>query len=199
MQGLCVNEPDRENPFSPPIENEAGPPFRPGRKSALRSSPRSSQVRVQCPGPALVSAATTDHTSGQHPQSSQRDIIIIIMSSGKPSATFVPGGGAGKTTWIKPEGQKTTLYTPDGAQAKPMGVKKMVPGNSVQQRIRGLQDNGIKTVPTTRKMKTPKIVTDTKESWDNEGNITREITRYITDIDGTKRTEKEVIHIPAKK
>ena len=172
------------------------------RKSSLRSSPRSPQVRVQCPGPALISAATTDRTSGQHPPSSQRDIIIIIiiiMSSGKPSATFVPGGGAGKTTWIKPEGQKTTLYTPDGAQAKPMGVKKMVPGNSVQQRIRGLQDNGIKTVPTTRKMKTPKIVTDTKESWDDKGNITREITRYITDIDGTKRTEKEVIHIPAKK
>jgi hypothetical protein len=46
-------------------------------------------------------------------------------------------------------------------------------------------------------MKTPRIITDTKESWDREGNITREITRYITEPDGTKRTEKETVYIPA--
>ena len=121
----------------------------------------------------------------------------------KPTgATAVPGGGAGQKTWIKPlpEGQKKTSYTPDGAVSQPLGVKKMAQGNSVQERIRGLQEGGIRTVPTgPRKMKTPKIVTDTKETWDREGNITREITRYITEIDGTKRTEKETVKIPAKK
>lgn len=117
-------------------------------------------------------------------------------------ATAVPGGGAGQKTWIKPlpEGQKKTTYTADGAVAQPLGVKKMVQGNAVQERIRGLQEGGIKTVPTgPRKMKTPKVVTDTKETWDKQGNITREITRYITEIDGTKRTEKEIVKIPAKK
>jgi hypothetical protein len=47
-------------------------------------------------------------------------------------------------------------------------------------------------------MKTPKIITDTKETWDKQGNITRETTRYITEIDGTKRTEKNTEYIPAK-
>lgn len=118
------------------------------------------------------------------------------------SATAVPGGGPGQKTWVKPlpEGEKKTSYTPDGAVAQPLGVKKMVQSNEVQERIRGLQEGGIRTVPTgPRKMKTPKIVTDTKETWDREGNITREITRYITEIDGTKRTEKEIVKIPAKK
>lgn len=118
------------------------------------------------------------------------------------SATAVPGGAAGQKTWIKPkpEGGKVTTYTADGAVSQPLGVKKMVQGNDVQQRIAGLQAGGISTVPMgARKMKTPKVVTDTKETWDREGNITREITRYITEIDGTKRTEKEIVKIPAKK
>jgi hypothetical protein len=84
--------------------------------------------------------------------------------------------------------------------SQPLGVKKMVQGNDVQHRIAGLQADGISTVPKgPRTMKTPKVVTDTKESWDKQGNITREITRYITEIDGTKRTEKEIVKIPAKK
>ena len=118
------------------------------------------------------------------------------------SASAVPGGAAGQKTWIKPkpEGGKTTSYTPDGAVSQPLGVKKMVQGNDVQHRIAGLQAGGFSTVPMgPRTMKTPKIVTDTKETWDKQGNITREITRYITEIDGTKRTEKEIVKIPAKK
>ena len=118
------------------------------------------------------------------------------------SASAVPGGGAGQKTWIKPkpEGGKTTSYTADGAVSQPLGVKKMVQGNDVQHRIAGLQTGGLSTVPVgPRTMKTPKIVTDTKETWDKQGNITREITRYITEIDGTKRTEKEIVKIPAKK
>jgi hypothetical protein len=75
----------------------------------------------------------------------------------------------------------------------------MVVGDSVKDRIKGLQADGIRTVPTgPRKMKTPKVVTDTKETWDKKGNITREITRYITEVDGTKRTEKRTEYIPKK-
>jgi hypothetical protein len=48
-------------------------------------------------------------------------------------------------------------------------------------------------------MKRPRISTDLNESWDKAENITREITRYITKPDGTKRTEKETVffYIPA--
>jgi hypothetical protein len=75
----------------------------------------------------------------------------------------------------------------------------MVMGNAVQNRVAGLQNDGLRTTPAaTRRMKTPKIITDTKESWDRDGNITRELTRYITEIDGTKRTEKSTEYIAAK-
>jgi len=86
------------------------------------------------------------------------------------------------------------------ATAIPNGTKvSQVQGSSVQARIKGLQADGLRTKPQgQRRMKTPKIVTDTKETWDKHGNITREITRYITEIDGTKRTEKKTEYIPAK-
>jgi hypothetical protein len=48
-----------------------------------------------------------------------------------------------------------------------------------------------------RKMLTPRIITDVKETWDQEGNIKREMTHYIEEIDGTKRTEKETVLIAA--
>jgi hypothetical protein len=70
--------------------------------------------------------------------------------------------------------------------------------SGVQDRIAGLKASGLATQNTGgKRMKTPRIITDTKESWDREGNITRELTRYITEPDGTKRTEKETIYIPA--
>jgi hypothetical protein len=70
--------------------------------------------------------------------------------------------------------------------------------SGVQDRIAGLKSSGLATQNTGgKRMKTPRIITDTKESWDREGNITRELTRYITEPDGTKRTEKETIYIPA--
>jgi hypothetical protein len=69
--------------------------------------------------------------------------------------------------------------------------------SGVQERINGLKASGLNTTNTGgRRMKTPRIITDTKESWDKEGNITREITRFITEPDGTKRTEKETLYIP---
>jgi len=81
------------------------------------------------------------------------------------------------------------------------GAKKMVVGQGIAGKVEALkqQKGGINpAIPKKRKMKTPKIVTDTKETTDAKGNITREITRYITEPDGTKRTEKEVVKIPAK-
>lgn len=79
------------------------------------------------------------------------------------------------------------------------GAVKQVIGRGVAAKVAGLQAGGMRTTaPTKRRMKTPKIVTDTKETRDKFGNITREITRYITEPDGSKRTEKETVHISAK-
>ena len=128
-----------------------------------------------------------------------------------------------KHTFAKPawtnRGKDVDEYTPDPkfeAAADPnapkntqtntgavsMGAKKMVVGEGIAGKVAALKaqpGGGINpAIVKKRKMKTPKIVTDTKETTDAQGNITREITRYITEPDGTKRTEKEVVKIPAK-
>jgi len=68
----------------------------------------------------------------------------------------------------------------------------------VMDRIQGLEDAGLQTTKRMgRKMLTPRIITDVKEMWDRDGNITREMTHYIEEPDGTKRTEKETVYIAA--
>lgn len=183
--------------------NPAQTPSQPAPSSGgLKDAPTPAPAATQPPSEPADSPEADPVSPSSTARGGAPMAIPPVPGTQPPSATAVPGGAAGQKTWIKPlpEGQKKTTYTPDGAVAQPLGVKKMVQGDDVQERIRGLQDGGISTVPVgPRKMKTPKIVTDTKESWDREGNITREITRYITEIDGTKRTEKEIVKIPAKK
>mmetsp|Transcript_12634 Transcript_12634/g.12418 ORF Transcript_12634/g.12418 Transcript_12634/m.12418 type:complete len:219 (-) Transcript_12634:623-1279(-) len=68
----------------------------------------------------------------------------------------------------------------------------------VMDRIQGLEHAGLETTKRMgRKMLTPRIITDVKEMWDRDGNITREMTHYIEEPDGTKRTEKETVYIAA--
>jgi len=68
----------------------------------------------------------------------------------------------------------------------------------VMDRIQGLEEAGLQTTNRMgRKMLTPRIITDVKEMWDRDGNITREMTHYIEAPDGTKRTEKETVYIAA--
>jgi hypothetical protein len=95
---------------------------------------------------------------------------------------------------VESSGPKNTIELRGGKSA---GEVKQVKGAGVASKIAGLQAGGLNpNVKKKRKMKTPKIVTDIKETRDPAGNITREITRYITEPDGTKRTEKEVQNIP---
>jgi len=68
----------------------------------------------------------------------------------------------------------------------------------VLERIHGLEQQGLQTKQRmSRTMLTPRIITDVKESWDHAGNIKREMTHYIENIDGTKQTKKETVVIPA--
>lgn len=68
--------------------------------------------------------------------------------------------------------------------------------DGVMDRIKELEDAGLQTKKKMgRKMLTPRIITDVKETWDEEGNIKRELTHYIEEPDGTKRTEKETVYL----
>lgn len=68
----------------------------------------------------------------------------------------------------------------------------------VMDRIKGLEDAGLQvTKKMGLKMLTPRIITDVKESWDREGNITRYMTHYIEEPDGRKHTKKETLYIAA--
>ena len=142
-----------------------------------------------------ISASEQQAHQQQQEQYSLRTTTTTTTTMSAPVHTWkMPGTKAPKST-PSPSGPNTT--------AKPGGgtYTKQVQGSGIQDRIKSMEGGGkfsAKPAPT-RKMKTPKIVTDTKETFDKEGNITREITRYITEIDGTKRTEKETELIPAQK
>jgi len=68
----------------------------------------------------------------------------------------------------------------------------------VMDRIRGLEDAGLQTKKKMGlKMLTPRIITDVKETWDKEGNLTRHMKHFIEEPDGTKHTKTETCYIAA--
>jgi len=73
-------------------------------------------------------------------------------------------------------------------------------GTSISDTIAAFQTTAIgPKVGGPRKMAQPKVESSTSESMDARGNITRTITRKITELDGKMRTETEVVEIPAKR
>jgi hypothetical protein len=95
-----------------------------------------------------------------------------------------------------PRGPRQVKNVPDGYNGGTRKVQGI--SSSVSDRIKGLEEKGLQTkLRMGRKMLTPRIITDVKETWDQEGNIKREMTHYIEEIDGTKRTEKETVFIAA--
>jgi hypothetical protein len=68
----------------------------------------------------------------------------------------------------------------------------------VLDRIGALEDAGLRTTKKMGlKMLTPRIITDVKEVWDEEGNVTRYMTHFIEEPNGTKHTKKETMYIAA--
>ena len=91
---------------------------------------------------------------------------------------------------------------PPGTKPTNTGPKKTIVkqqiGSAVGDKVKNLQAAGIKTLNTTKKLKTPKVVTDVSETIDKKGNVTRTTVKYITEVDGvTKRTERFEEFIPA--
>jgi hypothetical protein len=96
----------------------------------------------------------------------------------------------------KPAKYQTVGYGKEGSGV----VKTQLPGVNVSGSITTLQGNGLKTsYDGPRRMKTAKVTVDTKESFDAYGNLIRTVTRNITEPDGTKRSETEIIEIPKTK
>jgi hypothetical protein len=187
---------------------------------AEKSIAPSTPAKGKAPEAAVGSGAPSVTTSTSAP------VVTETTAPSQEQAVQAPSGSSAspqsnvsvreepKPGWATAEKSNTgTTATADSPATKAPGARpaKNVPAafvsgtrkdqeisSGVQDRIAGLKASGLATQNTGgKRMKTPRIITDTKESWDREGNITRELTRYITEPDGTKRTEKETIYIPA--
>jgi hypothetical protein len=79
------------------------------------------------------------------------------------------------------------------------GKKPQLEGVNVFNKVSNLQGSDTrKKLQGPRSMVKAKVTESKSESFDAHGNMIRTITRHITDPDGSKRTETEVINIPKK-
>ena len=105
-----------------------------------------------------------------------------------PTEEAAAGSGKARSVPIRPTGTDYTSGT----------RKEQNVSSGVMERIQGLEADGLRTKKRIgKKMLTPRIITDVKETWDQDGNIRREMTHYIENIDGTKQITKETVFIPA--
>lgn len=173
---------------------------------AALASKSASAGAAAAPVPAQASsqdlaASESAGSSGAVPPSASTQGNVSVREEPKPGWASAEKSDTGTTATAEAPVAKAPGARP--AKNVPAGFvsgtrKDQEISSGVQDRIAGLKTNGLATQNTGgKRMKTPRIITDTKESWDREGNITRELTRYITEPDGTKRTEKETIYIPA--
>lgn len=97
-----------------------------------------------------------------------------------------------------PKGPRAVKNIPGGNGYISGTRKDQEISEGVMDRIRGLEDAGLRTKKKMGlKMLTPRIITDVKETWDREGNLTRYMTHYVEEPDGRKYTTKETVYIAA--
>lgn len=207
--GCCMGS-GAEGAVATQPSSKATPAMAPAAVAVTPDAKKAPAGSVAAPA-AAVQGASTATTAAEAPLPPKTETgkqpPPVAASSSKPSnvpeepkpgwatAETSGNGSAAAPTAVAP-GARPTKNVPAGFVS---GTRKdQQISSSVQDRINGLKASGLKTTNTGgKRMKTPRIITDTKESWDKEGNITREITRFITEPDGTKRTEKETQYIPA--
>lgn len=182
----------------PEDKNGATTPDDGGRKSSRKSARKSASDKNS--GASSPSPADSDEPSGPAAPAHS------IPASG-PQA---PPPGWGGTPELEEEEEEE--QNPAERASGPRDIKNIAGDNGyisgtrkdqdisegVMDRIKGLEAAGLQTKKKMgRKMLTPRIITDVKETWDREGNITREMTHYTENPDGTKSTTKETVHIAA--
>lgn len=164
-----------------------------GPETAPTPAPKAA---APAPPPPVAAPAPAPPAPAPAPAPAQEDKYVYPRPSEKTAPAPKPAESKPETPkapWMKPQEKKQFPAYTGGARTI------ATPSSGLQEKMKGLQSGGLSmTNPAQRRMKTPKIVTDTKETWDRDGNITRHITKYITEIDGTKRTEKSTEYIPAK-
>lgn len=104
---------------------------------------------------------------------------------------------------VNPTGQKFIPHDEPTYQKVGYGAasgnKPEMDGVSVLNKISKMQGTDPKKkLQGPRSMAKAKVTESKSESFDAHGNMIRTITRHITDPDGKKRTETEVIEIPCK-
>eukprot|EP00538_Stauroneis_constricta_P011442 CAMPEP_0119573086 /NCGR_PEP_ID=MMETSP1352-20130426/44949_1 /TAXON_ID=265584 /ORGANISM="Stauroneis constricta, Strain CCMP1120" /LENGTH=657 /DNA_ID=CAMNT_0007622773 /DNA_START=48 /DNA_END=2022 /DNA_ORIENTATION=+ len=102
--------------------------------------------------------------------------------------------------WAKSQKQ---LDEEEGKWQKPnptVGYKPHQAGANVGSQIGSLQNRGVFSQDRAkRRVVKPKTITDTKDTFDKEGNLTRIIIKTIEEPDGSKRRVKTTQYIPAAK
>jgi len=174
----------------------------------------------EAPGQALKAKVNKNVVALRHKNdlltnsggSSTQPIGKTIAPSAPSGAIPINKGEAPPPGWGgNPEIEEIEIEL-DGRQTGPRAIKNVLGGNGyisgtrkdqeisdgVMDRIRGLEDAGLQTKKKMGlKMLTPRIITDVKETWDEDGNITRYMTHYIEEPDGRKHTNKETVYIAA--
>lgn len=194
-QNITPNDADAPSPATEASKPDRKPTSLFGSKKAAKSKPGSDQASNSAgpsSRPRRNQAAAPPAPAG----------AIPIEKGEKPP----PGWGG------TPEVEDEIEVELDERKKGPRSIQNVPGGNGyisgtrkdqeisdgVMDRIKGLEDAGLQTKKKLGlKMLTPRIITDVKETWDVEGNITRYMTHYIEEPDGKKHTKKETIYIAA--
>jgi len=206
VEDSVAKQPDKTSapapaPAAAPVAQAPAAAKAPPKPAPSPAAARAPPASAPAPSPAAQAPAAQPTAPASAPAAAPAPSQSNVRSDPKPGwATAEKSGTGAPASAPVPSGNAPAVRP---AKNVPAGFvsgtrKDQDVSAGVQDRIAGLKASGLKTQNTGgKRMKTPRIITDTKESWDREGNITREITRYITEPDGSKRTEKETVYIPA--
>jgi hypothetical protein len=169
------------------------------RKAKVRDAELAATAKAQDQKAALAVAASPPAaapiTKKSAPVAASK-AAALAAAAAKPAeeeAAPPPTKKAGRFFKLPFSGKKNKPSNPG-----PVGKFAAPEGEQVNSKIADLKSKGMQTTPAPRrKQKTVKIVTDTGEKWDKKGNCTKTIIKYITEPDGTKRTERTTEFIPA--
>lgn len=212
--GCCIakeagaTQPDQnditpEESATSPAADAAPEPVSASQKDVTSSSTSARSSRA-----SAREDATPASNSDSLPPADNQSAPTAPSASTPISAQQAPPPGWGGTPEIddddddedspaeRPSGPRATENVPGGYISGTRKDQEISSG--VLARIKGLEDAGLQTKKRMgRKMLSPRIITDVKETWDEEGNVTRHMTHYIEEPDGTKHTKKETVYIAA--
>ena len=94
----------------------------------------------------------------------------------------------------KPDDPKKPMYETVG-----YGASCRKPASNISNTIAAFQGGFKPKTGKPRQMKKQSVTSSSSDTMDSRGNITRTITKKITEPDGKIRTETEIIEIPAKR